>query len=112
MSGASLVIVVLLNLRLVLRVLPPYLLLLAAFASFVMWNGGVVLGTSARSSLIDTLFDPRLTGPNRRQREPRCFPASNTDVVHLAVLHVLLLAHALSVAVEHMRTSEVPTQTL
>lgn len=45
MSGASLMIATLLNLRLVFRALPPYLLLLAAFASFVMWNGGVVLGT-------------------------------------------------------------------
>lgn len=45
MSGVSLIIATLLNLRLVLRALPPYLILLAAFGSFVMWNGGVVLGT-------------------------------------------------------------------
>ena len=46
MAGASFIIATLLNLRLVIRALPPYLILLAAFASFVMWNGGVVLGRS------------------------------------------------------------------
>ena len=44
MSGTSLVIAVLLSPRIVFRALRPYLLLLAAFGAFVMWNGGVVLG--------------------------------------------------------------------
>jgi len=112
MSGVSLVIAVLFNFRLVLRVLPPYLLLLAAFASFVMWNGGVVMGTSASSSSIDALSTLWLTVPIRRQREPRRLLAPCTDAVHLAVFHVLLLAHALSVAIEYKHSSEVPTQIL
>ncbi|KAL8818735.1 MAG: hypothetical protein Q9191_007873, partial [Dirinaria sp. TL-2023a] len=44
MSGISLVIAVLLNLRIVFRAFRPFFLLLAAFGAFVMWNGGVVLG--------------------------------------------------------------------
>ena len=46
MSGTSLLIATLLNLRLLVRALSPHFILLAAFAAFVMWNGGVVLGMS------------------------------------------------------------------
>ena len=46
MSGISLLIAALLNLRHLARALSPHFILLAAFAAFVMWNGGVVLGMS------------------------------------------------------------------
>ena len=46
MSGMSLLIATLLNLRHLVRALLPHFILVAAFAAFVMWNGGVVLGMS------------------------------------------------------------------
>ena len=53
MSGISLVIAVLLNLRIVFRAFRPYFLLLSAFGAFVMWNGGVVLGRSCLTRLLE-----------------------------------------------------------
>ncbi|MCJ1353183.1 MAG: glucosyltransferase [Icmadophila ericetorum] len=42
--GVSILSASLANLQLVLNALTPYILLLACFAGFVIWNGGVVLG--------------------------------------------------------------------
>lgn len=40
----SVVVASLSNPRMVMRILWPYLILLGAFGSFILWNGGVVLG--------------------------------------------------------------------
>jgi len=44
-SSISLAVATLANLRRLLPLLLPYLFLLSVFVIFVLWNGGVVLGT-------------------------------------------------------------------
>ena len=70
--------------------LSPYLVILGAFAEFVVWNGGVVLGTQLLISLLFVVLTSF-----RRQGEPCCINPSYTDDLHLAVLYLLLLASSL-----------------
>ena len=51
-TAVSLPVVVLANLRMLLLPLLPYILLLGAFAIFVVWNGGVVLGKQRTLTLV------------------------------------------------------------
>lgn len=66
----------------------PQLLLLAAFVSFVAWNGGVVLGMSSLRSL------PPILTFYRRQVQPRRLPPRPTTPLLPSLYHLLLLARS------------------
>lgn len=79
------------NLSTVMWPLSPYLVIISAFAEFVYWNGGVVLGT--RNFLPPSLG---VLTCFRRQGEPCCLNPPDADDLHLAVFYLLLMASSLS----------------
>jgi hypothetical protein len=87
-TTVSLAIVAVRNWKKMISILAPYLMLLACFAGFVIWNGGVVLGEPP--STIPYVI--QLTKV-RRQIQPRRHHPSTTDALPLALHALLLLAH-------------------
>lgn len=140
-STLSIVVASLSDPSMAVRILGPYLLLLASFGFFVIWNGGVVLGKpisvmlrnrassqelgiakscSLRATIsivceVAQIF-PAIVKPLivnfRRQGEPRCLTSLSSDAVRLAVHCILLPPNALALAPErHCSSVSTPPST-